>query len=369
MADGPFRFHQGAGQFYYPQQGQQTLAPRPTHQRTESPANLARLGLGTDTPSPSRSTGRISPSHNPLVMYNQGHQQGQNVFLNGAQGHSRFGMQLNAGKGFPNAAQGHSGHSQHRQQQDHAGHGQNSNFANHQQNATAAAFNGSTPQFAANQMRNGTPNSMQNGVGRPINEQWAQQLSLAQHAREATGSHPHARNHPAVTKGSSSVTETRKDTDREERNRATNKNESDNQEWHELDMGGQGLRALSTPLFYYTFLTKLYLNQNKLSLVPPTIGRLRSLTVLDLSLNELTDLPPEVGMLVNLRSLLLFDNQIEALPYELGSLYQLDMLGIEGNPLAEDIKGLVMEEGTKSLITHLREQAEGWWLCSVCSTN
>lgn len=293
-------------------------------------------------------------------MYNQGHPQGQNVFLNGAQTQSRFGMNVNAGKGYQNAVQPQPGHVQHRQQQEHIGHGQSANFVSHQQNASnVAGFGGSAPPFGGNQLSNGTPNSIQNGLGRPINEQWAQQLSLAQHAREATGSHPHARNHPAVTKGNNSAVEPRKDADREERARATNKPESDNQEWHELDMGGQGLRALSSALFCYNFLTKLYLNQNKLSTLPPAIGRLRGLSVLDLSLNELTELPPELGMLVNLKSLLLFDNHLETLPYELGSLYQLEMLGVEGNPLSDDMRNIVMEEGTKALITSLREQADG----------
>ena len=126
-------------------------------------------------------------------------------------------------------------------------------------------------------------------------------------------------------------------------------------------MSGQNLKILSPPLFSaaFTFTTKLYLNNNKLTYIPPLIGRLRSLVSLDLSLNQLTFLPPEIGMLVNLREFLLFDNHLETLPFELGSLYQLDILGIEGNPLKEDLKSLIVEYGTSELIKYLREQAQG----------
>jgi CCR4-NOT transcription complex subunit 6 len=73
----------------------------------------------------------------------------------------------------------------------------------------------------------------------------------------------------------------------------------------------------------------------------------------------MTELPPELGMCVYLKHLLVFDNSIRTLPNELGSLYQLEMLGIEGNPLDAGMKQEIMEHGTKALIHHLREQAPG----------
>jgi len=62
-------------------------------------------------------------------------------------------------------------------------------------------------------------------------------------------------------------------------------------------------------------------------------------------------------MCTSLKTLLLFDNQIHELPYELGSLFQLDMLGINGNPLNATMKQEIMERGTKSLINTLLEEA------------
>jgi CCR4-NOT transcription complex subunit 6 len=78
---------------------------------------------------------------------------------------------------------------------------------------------------------------------------------------------------------------------------------------------------------------------------------------LDVSGNQLTELPAELGMCMFLKDLLLFDNHIRSLPYELGSLYELEMLGIEGNPLDPYLKEEIIERGTKALISRLREEA------------
>ena len=146
----------------------------------------------------------------------------------------------------------------------------------------------------------------------------------------------------------------------EERNRATAKQIARRHNWDAIDMSGQGLHALALQLFgQYNFLTKLFLDNNRLRQIPPFIGRLKSLSHLDISLNELLELPSEMGMLVNLKTLLLFDNQVQDLPIELGHLYKLEMLGIEGNPLNADMKNHIMKNGTQSLITTLRETRSG----------
>ena len=80
--------------------------------------------------------------------------------------------------------------------------------------------------------------------------------------------------------------------------------------------------------------------------------------ILDISINEIRELPSEIGMIVGMRELLAFDNQIGDLPIEMGSLYQLEMFGVEGNPLREDFKTIVMEQGTGELIRYLRETSQ-----------
>ena len=41
-----------------------------------------------------------------------------------------------------------------------------------------------------------------------------------------------------------------------------------------------------------------------------------------------------------------FDNQLSYLPFELGQLYQLDMLGLDGNPLSDPISSMILKEGS-----------------------
>jgi len=141
------------------------------------------------------------------------------------------------------------------------------------------------------------------------------------------------------------------------------------QDWHNMDMSGQGLRVLSPALFKYEFLQELYLASNQLTRLPSDIGKLRHLRHLEASNNQISELPPEIGMCTNLKTLFLFDNQIHNLPHELGFLYHLEMLGIEGNPLMASLKQEIMDRGTKSLVNKLLDQAPGeQLLCVHCFT-
>lgn len=146
----------------------------------------------------------------------------------------------------------------------------------------------------------------------------------------------------------------------EERNRVMTNGEIHRQDWDAMDLSGQGLRALSPSLFSdYAFLRRLYIDNNRLTHLHPAIGLLRNLTHLDASNNELQEIPEEIGMLVNLKSLLLFDNNISQLPYEVGHLYKLEVLGIDGNPLDERLKEEIVQNGTKALVTTVRENYTG----------
>lgn len=250
-------------------------------------------------------------------------------------------------------SQHHQGH--HQRQHDHNG------FSNHQHNTSSGGFSSNAATFNSNHMRNGTPNSVQNGSTRPpTNEHWQNQLALADQARAQTGTHPHARNGTSKSNPNNALEQARRDADREDRHRTLQPPEQDQHSWAELDLGGQGLRSLSPGLFTFPFLKKLYLSHNKLSRLSPSIGKLRMLTHLDLSINNLQFLPAELGMLVNLKTLLLFDNVLEQLPYELGYLYQLEMLGIEGNhTLDPNYRSIIEDHGTRALITSLQDHVDG----------
>jgi hypothetical protein len=218
-----------------------------------------------------------------------------------------------------------------------------------------------TPHFAPAHLQNGTPQPMPSAPQKPPNEHWNLQLQLAQQARETTLGHPHARNHPSVNKSMlAGVTNgvVKEEPSKEEHNRSRVVAPRDSEQgWTAIDFGVQSLKSLSPNLFNYTFLTKLYVNNNRLTVLPSAIGRLRSLVDLDISINEIREIPSEIGMLVGLKQFLAFDNQITDLPVEMGALYQLDILGIEGNPLREDYKSMVMEQGSSELIKYLRENS------------
>jgi CCR4-NOT transcription complex subunit 6 len=356
-------YQRGAGQTFYPQHTQNNLHQRNIPGRVRSPATSARIPFNNpDTPSPSRSPGPQSPQQ--FGMFNQGHgHQGHNVMMNGGANHQRYNMQMNLGKPFQHN-QNHQQHGHgHQQHQEHSGAGHGGQY-NHQHNISSGGISNVQPHFAPSHMQNGTPGSVHSGLSKPPNEHWAEQLQLAQRAREMTQSHSHARTHPSVNKSVVAGTSNgiQKESDKEERNRPAGQSIQDAKEnhiWTILDFGGQNLKTLTPSLFQYTFLTKLYLNCNKLTTIPEGIGKLRNLTHLDVSLNDLRSLPQEIGMLVGLKQLLLFDNNLDYLPAELGSLYQLEMLGIEGNPIPDEQKSLIVEHGTSELIKHLREHAPG----------
>ncbi|KAI9652436.1 MAG: Glucose-repressible alcohol dehydrogenase transcriptional effector [Alyxoria varia] len=355
MADGQYRFPEGAGHSLL-NRGVSNGAFRTHERRQFSPAHNSNYNYPEDNDSIyGPSVARQSPP-NQYAMFSQNNQAGgHNAFVNGGHGHQnqRFGIQMNPSKPFQNGPQHPPGHPQ-RPQQDVLNQSQ-SNYVNHQHNSSTG-FTAGTPHFTPGQLRNGTPGNLPNGMNRPHGEHWNLQVHAAQQSREANEKHFWARNHNTHKTLTAIDSDTvKKEGDQEERNRAIASVETSGESWSTLDMCGLGLRLLLPHAIRYNFLKKLYLNNNKLRFVPPEMGQLRLLTHLDLSQNQLEMIPPELGMLVNLKELRLFDNHLELLPDELGSLHQLDLLGIEGNPLNEDLKSMVFEEGTKAYISHIRE--------------
>lgn len=131
--------------------------------------------------------------------------------------------------------------------------------------------------------------------------------------------------------------------------------EGEDQAWTTIDMGGLGLRNLAKEIYRYDFLTSLFINHNALTSLSSDIIRLKNLSILDASSNNLASLPAEMGMLTSLKELFLFDNKLKTLPPELGGLHNLEMLGIEGNPMAENIRTLAQREGTSAVVAFLRD--------------
>lgn len=222
----------------------------------------------------------------------------------------------------------------------------------------------STSHFGPNN-QNGVADNQPDDMTEATGEHWQAQQQWAEEARSSTSPHHQARTVAQVSKhlNPAILQPAAEEAHEEERNRPVSVARGDQQGWTAIDLGGQGLRALSDALFRYEFLQKLYLNHNNLHHLPAAIGRLKSLVELDASGNQLRELPPEIGMLTNLERLMLVDNQLRTLPFELGHCYKLAALGVEGNPLNEDdMKIRIMRTGIKDFIQYLRDEMPGEFL-------
>ena len=214
-------------------------------------------------------------------------------------------------------------------------------------------------------MQNGNGNGLPHDeVDDPDNDYWREQKQYWEESKDLNGPNQRARTVAHHSKGVNYVPLGAAAEDMHTDNaRTTTSNGSlvSRQTWDELDLGGQGLCAISPVLFNpsYHFLKRLDLVYNHLETLPPEIGRLRNLEHLDVSFNQLTELPEEIGMLTNLKQLLLFNNHIQTLCYELGFLYKLDILGVYGNPLEQGQRDKITEGGTRKLIEYLRESMPG----------
>ncbi|OAP63293.1 hypothetical protein AYL99_02520 [Fonsecaea erecta] len=349
MADGAFRFHQpGAGQ-YYPTQH----TSHRNQNRATSPSG-ARRPYTNDTPSPSRSPVGHSVAHN-FNMYSQNGYQTQHSLMNGAQTHQRY-----ANLHLPKYQPPHHGHhavAQHHGQHHHAGQ------LGHQHNLSGGFQSGTPhlPTYAHEHLSNGNGNGLpHDDTDEPDNEYWREQKQFWEESKDLNGPNQRARTVAHHSKGVNYVPLGAAAEDLQTDNARTttsNGQSSGRQTWDELDLGGQGLCALSPVLFNpsYHFLKRLDLVYNQLEALPPEIGQLKNLEHLDVSFNQLTELPEEIGMLTNLKQLLLFNNHIQTLCYELGFLYKLEMLGVYGNPLEQGQRDKITEGGTRKLIEYLRE--------------
>lgn len=367
MADAAFRPSSATQSAYQNQQQQQQ---RLFSHRTASPVGNSHIGFRTrEIASPTRSPGASSPA---FSMYNHGPQ--SHSLLNGNRNH-QFQSQMNVSKHFSNhnaqfQTQQQSGHvtplpQQSQQappqsQQENGSSRGGLSYGNHQHTVSTGTLSSATPHFTPSHLQNSAPGSS----SRPNTEHWTQQIRLAQVSREATQPHYYARSSPGVNKqplttlqpaGGSSL----EDADDIKPKPPTTSSKPGGQAWASLDFSGQGLRSIANSLFKYNFLENLYFNNNRLSWLTPQISQLRNLAFLDLSGNQLHSLPGEIGMLSNLKRLLLFDNHLETLPFEMGYLWRLEFLGVEGNPLSDELKNIVAEGGPKSLIRYMREQADG----------
>lgn len=210
--------------------------------------------------------------------------------------------------------------------------------------ARAAALASKSPQTSSAQ--SGTGLTLVDAAAKLLQQDKisAQQQQLAQHSRT-----------PLYT--ARWYAQEKRERAEEERVRHINE-DINHQFWTAIDLSGQGLAHVSPKLCSYTFLQRLYLGHNNLSKLPRALTKMTQLKVLDLSHNLLEELPPEIGFITSLKQLFLFDNQIKEFPSEMGYLYQLDLIGLEGNPVLNDaVREQLAQSGTRGLVTDLRDRA------------
>ncbi|KAF6778175.1 hypothetical protein AHF37_02378 [Paragonimus kellicotti] len=108
-----------------------------------------------------------------------------------------------------------------------------------------------------------------------------------------------------------------------------------------LDLSNEELQQLPSGVFDdLTWLTELYLYENKLSSLPPSIGRLTNLRLLLVQQNLLAKLPKEMANLIKLEQLDLRHNRLEgSLPVCISSMFNLKNLLLKYNKLT-CIKGI-----------------------------
>lgn len=282
-------------------------------------------------------------------MFHNGYHN-QNHMINGAQ-HQRGFNNMQMHKQHPHQQfppQGPMGHH-------NAGH----QVPMHQHNTSSGFSNAAHHAMAfQDHLNNGGSDAMGHDEGEDLdNEYWKEQQQHLSESRELQGPNSRARQAAQTARSISYIGADDSNTDRSKKTTTANGVRSD---WHELDLGGQGLHALSPILFNsYGFLQRLELSYNNLTVLPPSIGQLKGLEHLNVSFNQLSELPPEIGMLTNLKQLLLFNNRIQTLCYEIGFLYKLDVLGVLNNPLEAGQKEKISEGGTKALVHHLKESMPG----------
>jgi len=84
-----------------------------------------------------------------------------------------------------------------------------------------------------------------------------------------------------------------------------------------------------------TGLEGLGLSDNELTSIPSQIGQLSSLTGLILGYNNLVSLPDEIYQLTNLTQLYLFNNKLESISEKIGKLTNLTKLYVSSNQLTK----------------------------------
>eukprot|EP00961_Rhodomonas_salina_P218688 2955573-Rhodomonas_salina.1 len=125
-----------------------------------------------------------------------------------------------------------------------------------------------------------------------------------------------------------------------------------------LDLSDQGIESVHASICSLTNVTRLTLDDNLCTTIPPEIVQLQKLEVLSMQQNRLMYLPGTIGHLQSVRELLIGKNPtLKALPPEMSLMPKLELLGYEDNALESPgmeicAKGVVAVQSYLAALLH-----------------
>lgn len=108
-----------------------------------------------------------------------------------------------------------------------------------------------------------------------------------------------------------------------------------------LDLGDNRITSLPESFGELTSLRELYLNSNELTTLPESFGNLNSLQILAINHNKLDFLPESFGNLQLLEKLDVSSNKLTTLPTSFSKLTNLEKLETWGNNFDENAKEII----------------------------
>nr|WP_309728725.1 COR domain-containing protein [Chamaesiphon sp. OTE_75_metabat_556] len=124
-----------------------------------------------------------------------------------------------------------------------------------------------------------------------------------------------------------------------------------------FDIRDNKLNVLPESIGNLTNLTSLDLSFHQINVLPESIGNLTNLISLDLRNNKLNVLPESIGNLTNLISLDLRNNKLNVLPESIGSLTNLTSLDIRNNSFIQ-IPPEIVKKGGLAVRDYYRQRVE-----------
>ena len=112
-------------------------------------------------------------------------------------------------------------------------------------------------------------------------------------------------------------------------------------------------------------LRRLVLNNNKLKYLPEDIGQLENLEEFVLSENSLEEIPQSIALMSNLKILKLANNRLRKIPFEVADILTLEEIDCTNNATLDDVPAKWRGD-TESVLFTCKVHRGMHILCCVC---